>query len=110
MVIRFVAHSDFLFLNLSPKFAVYLEAGAGSRQGVILEDPAHVVEQAGDRQHDGGWTEATLPLQEELCVLVSLGGGTAEPVQRLGPVVNHSLPRQLYLAQHILGILVTRLR
>ena len=65
MVIRFVAHSDFLFLNLSPKFAVYLEAGAGSRQGVILEDPAHVVEQAGGRQHDGGRMEGVLPFEEE---------------------------------------------
>ena len=28
--------------------------------------------------------EATLPLQEELCVLVSLGGGTAEPQDDAG--------------------------
>ena len=50
--------------------------------------------------------EPTLPLQQELCVLVPLGGGTAEPDHWLGLVVSHSLPCQVQLAQHILGILV----
>ena len=68
-----------------------METGAGLGQGVILKDPAHVVEQAGGRQHDGGRTEVILVFQEELCILVSLGGGTAEPVHRLGLVVSHTL-------------------
>ena len=50
-----------------------MKAGAKSGQGVVFEDPAHVVEQAGGRQHDGGRTEVILVFQEELCVLVSLG-------------------------------------
>ena len=54
-----------------------METGAGLWQGVILKDPAHVVEQAGGRQHDGGRTEVVLPFQEELSVLVFLGGGAA---------------------------------
>ena len=77
---------------------------------MILEDPAHVVEQAGDRQHDGGWTEATLPLQEELCVLVSLGGGTAEPHHRRCLILLHTLSSQVQFTQHILGVLVACLR
>ena len=83
MVIRFVAHSDFLFLNFSPELAVDMDASARSGQRAILEDPAHVVEQAGGRQHNGGRTEVTLPFQEELSVLVSLGGGAAEDLLRL---------------------------
>ena len=105
-----VAHSNFLFLNFSPKFAVHLQAGAGPGQGVILEDSAHVVEQAGGRQHNGGRTEVTLPFQEELSVLVPLGGGAAEPDHRLSLVVSHALSCEVQLAQHILGILVARLR
>ena len=95
MVIRFVAHSDFLCLDFSSQFAAHLQAGAGLGQRVILEDPAHVVEQAGGRQHDGGRTEVVLPFQEELSVLVPLGGGAAEPDHRLGLVVSHSLPSQV---------------
>ena len=110
MVIRFVAHSDFLCLDFSSQFAVHLQASAGSGQRVILEDPAHVVEQVGDRQHDRGWTEVILPFQEELCVLVSLSGGTAEPVYRLGLVMSYSLPCQVQLAQHVLGVLISCLR
>lgn len=52
--------------------------------------------------------EVTLAFQEELSVLVSLGGGAAEPVHRLGLVVSHALSCQVQLAQHILGILVVR--
>ena len=53
--------------------------------------------------------EAVLVFQEELRVLVSLGGGAAEPVHRLSLVVSHSLSCQVQLAQHVLGILVARL-
>ena len=93
MVIRFVAHSEFLCLDFSSQFAVHLQAGAGSGQRVILEDPAHVVEQVSDRQHNRGWTEVILPFQEELRVLVPLGGGTAEPIHRLGEILLHTLSR-----------------
>ena len=95
MVIRLMAHGDLLLLDFSSKFAVDMEASARSGQRAILEDPAHVVEQAGGRQHGGGRTEVTLPFQEELSVLVSLGGRAAEPVHRLGLVGSHSMPRQV---------------
>ena len=44
VVVRFVAHSNLFCLNFSSKFAVDVEAGAGAGQGVILKDPAHVIE------------------------------------------------------------------
>ena len=107
MVIRLVAQGDFLLLDSPSEFAVHMETGAGLWQGVVLKDPAHVVEQAGGRQHDGGRTEVILVFQEELCILVSLGGGTAEPVHRLSLVTGCSLSCQVQLAQHVLGILIS---
>ena len=65
MVVRLVAHSDLLLLDLSSEFAVDMETGAGVGQSVVLKDPAHVVEQAGGRQHDGGRMEGVLPFEEE---------------------------------------------
>ena len=44
MVIWFMAQSDSLFPELLAALPVDVQAGAGSRQRVILEDPAHVVE------------------------------------------------------------------
>ena len=79
-------------------------------QRVILKDPAHVVEQAGDRQHDGGWAEIVSLLQEELSILISLGGGTTKPRYCLGLVLWKPLPGQVQLTQHVLGVLVVGLR
>ena len=110
MVVWLVAQRDPLFPELLVALSVDVQAGTGLGQRVVLKDPAHVVEQAGDRQHYGGRTDFILPLQEELGVLVSLGGGTAEPNHCLGLVVSHSLPCQVQLAQHVLGVLVARLR
>ena len=72
VVVRLMTHGDLLLLDFSSKFAVDMEASARSGQRAILKDPAHVVEQAGGRQHDGGRMEAVLVLQKELRVLVSL--------------------------------------
>ena len=72
-----------------------MKAGARSGQGVILKDSAHMVEQVGGRQHNGGRTEGILPFQEELSVLVPLGGGPSEPVRRLGLILLHTLPHQV---------------
>ena len=108
VVIRLVAQGYFLLLDFSSEFSVDMETGAGLGQGVILKDPAHVVEQASGRQHDGGRTEVTLPFQEELSVLVPLGGGAAEPVHRLDLILLHTLPHQVQLTKHVLGILVVR--
>ena len=103
MVVWLVAQRDPLFPELLVALSVDVQAGTGLGQRVVLKDPAHVVEQAGDRQHYGGRTDFILPLQEELGVLVSSN-------HCLGLVVSHSLPCQVQLAQHVLGVLVARLR
>ena len=57
LVVRLMTHGDLLLLDFSSEFSVDMKAGAGVVQGVVLKDPAHVVEQAGGRQHDGGRME-----------------------------------------------------
>ena len=95
MVVRLVAHSNFLFLNFSLEFFVDMKTGTRWGDGVVLKDPAHVVEQAGGRQHGGGWMEVTLAFQEELRVLVPLGSGASEPHHRLELILGHSLSSQV---------------
>ena len=48
MVVRLVAQSDPLFPELLAALLVDVQAGTGPGQRVVLKDPAHVVEQAGD--------------------------------------------------------------
>ena len=79
------------------------------RQGAVLKAPAHVVEQAGNCQHDRGRSNIIVPLQKELGVLISLSG-PAEPHYCLDLIRLNTLPSQIQLSQHILGILVSRLR
>ena len=96
MVIRLVAHSDLLLLDLPPEFSIHLPARRdGGRHGIVLEDPAHVVQQAGDCQHDGWRMEVTLTFQEEQSVLVPLNGGATEPHHCLGLILGHSLSSQV---------------
>lgn len=80
MVIRLVAHRNLLLLDLPPEFSIHLLARRDvGRHRVVLEDPAHVVEQLGDRQHYRGRVEIVPLLQKELSILISLDRGTAEP-------------------------------
>ena len=110
MVIRFVAHSNLLLLDLPPELSIHLLTyWGGGRHGVVLKDPAHVVEQAGNCQHDRGRSNIIVPLQKELGVLISLSG-PAEPHYCLDLIRLNTLPSQIQLSQHILGILVSRLR
>ena len=110
MVIRLVAHRNLLLLDLPPELSIHLLARRdGGWHGVVLEDPAHVIEQPGDRQHHRGRVEIVSLLQEELSILISLGGGAAEPHHCLGLIPWLPLSRQAQLSQHVLSVLVSRL-
>ena len=75
MIIRLVAHGDLLLLDLPPELSIHLLTyWGGGRHGVVLKDPAHVIEQPRDRQHHRGRAEIVSLLQEELSILISLGG------------------------------------
>ena len=87
MVIRLVAHSDLLLLDLPPELSIrLLTYWDGGRHGVVLKDPAHVVEHLSDRQHHRGRAEIVSLLQEELSILISLDRRTAKPHHCLGMI------------------------
>ena len=54
MVVRLVAEGDALLPQLRQPLAVDLDTGGSGSRGVVTEDIAHVVEQPGGGQQDGG--------------------------------------------------------
>ena len=110
MVIRLVAHGDLLLTDLLAQFAVRsVAAQRAGRNGVVLKDPAHVVEQFGGREEYIGTVIIIEVVQKELGVLISLGCGFPEPAMRLLPVLGHILAGEVQLAQGVLRILVALL-
>ena len=63
------------------------------RHGIVPEDPAHVMEQLGCRQHDGRITELVKAVKEELSIRIALGSGAGEPIPGLLPILFH-IPAQ----------------
>lgn len=75
VVVRFVARCDFLFPDSCHELSVNLDAAVDGRRGcLLLEGPAHVVEEACGGQHDRRWLQTTPMVWEELSVVVALGG------------------------------------
>ena len=73
MIIRLVAHGDFLLTDLLEQFAIHsLTARRAGRNGVVLKDPAHVVEQFSGREEYIRAAVIIDVIQEELGVLISL--------------------------------------
>lgn len=75
VVIRFVARCDFLFPDPCHELSVNLDAAVDGRgRCLILDDPAHVVEETCGGQHDRGWLQTVPAIQEELSVSITLSG------------------------------------
>ena len=73
MIIRLVAQGDLLLTDLLEQFTVRsLTARRARRNGVVLKNPAHVVEQPGSREEHIGIAVVIDVIQEELGILVSL--------------------------------------
>ena len=62
-------------------------------EAMVPEDPAHVMEQFGCRQHDGRISELVKAVEEELGVFIALGSGAGEPIPGLLPILFH-IPAQ----------------
>lgn len=73
------------------------------RHRIVPEDPAHVVEQLGCRQHHGRITELVEAVEEELSVLVALGCGAGEPLSGLLPILPNIPAQEIQLSQCVLG-------
>ena len=105
MVGWLVPQGHALLLQLFQPLAVDLDsAGAGLRDGVVPEDPAHVVEQPGHCQHRRGRTVFLQVVQKVLCILIALLGGLGQPICGFLLVVGNLLTSKVQLAQHILGV------
>ena len=73
VIIRLMPHSDTLLLQLLPVLSIRLLTGRrAGRDGVVLEDPAHVMEQFCDGKEHIGPVAIVEVIQKELGVLVSL--------------------------------------
>ena len=91
-----------LFHEFRQPFAVDLDtAGVGLRQGVFLEDPAHVMEQTGGAQEYIGRSAAVLLPEERAGVGVALLGGLGQPVDTHRFVVLYTLAHEVQLAQQM---------
>ena len=105
MVIRLVALSDLLLPQLSEPLAVDLDAaGAGLGQGVVLEHPAHVVEEPRHRQHHIGRALFLPVIQKVPGIFVPLLRRPGQPLS--GPLLipGYFLSCKVQLAQQVLGI------
>ena len=101
-----VVEGDLLLTNLPEQFAVRsVAARRAGRNGVVLKDPAHVVEQFCGREQHIGTVVVMEVIQEKLCVLISLGCGFPEPAVRLLSILSHIFSGEVQLAQGVLGIL-----
>ena len=73
MVIRLVAHGDLLLADLLEQFTVYsVTARRAGRNGVVLKNPAHVVEELGGREEHIRAAVIIEVVQEKLGILISL--------------------------------------
>ena len=80
MVVRPVAHGDFLLPDFPPEFAVHrYPHPCGGWLALFLEDAAHVVEERGGGGEDG----AVHPVQKKPGVLISLFRRELQPMDSL---------------------------
>ena len=109
MVVRFMTQGHALLLQLFQPLAVDLDStGPGLGDGVVPEDPAHVMEQPGHCQHRRGRTVFLQMVQKVLCILIALLGGLGQPICGFLLVAGNLLTSKVQLAQHILGVGVPR--
>ena len=94
MVVRFVAHGDFLRLNFPSELLVRKANGPRSQVRLLLpEDPGYVVEEPNHAGGQGRPVEFVNVLLNISRLLVPLGGGLGEPLLRGLLVLWGALPQ-----------------
>ena len=100
MIIRLAAHGHPLFRQPLAPFGINANpCRIARRHGIVPEDPAHVMEQLGCRQHDGRISELVKAVKEELGIRIALGSGAGEPIPGLLPILFHIPAQEIQLAQ-----------
>lgn len=111
MVIRLMAHGDFLFLDSPPELPVcHGNTASGHPRFLLLEDPGHVVQEPGGAGKHRWTVEIVHVVKEVLGVLIALGGGQREPADGGIPVMRNLFAQKIELAQRILRIRIPLLR
>ena len=105
VIILLVAMGEALLSQLFTKFTVGMdESRAALRQGVILKDICHVMEQPCHRKEYLRRCRSTLPFQKALCVAVPLFRCHGQPLDALLFVSVDHLPLEQQLPQQILSM------
>ena len=112
MIIRLVTEGDALLPQLSQPLAVDLDAVGSGGRGVVPKDIAHVVEQPGGGQQDGGRLlfAALHAFHEKFRVGVAVIPRRREPFVGGVHVFGNTLAHEGQLSQQILRIGVSIVR
>ena len=102
VIIRLVAHSDFLFHELPEPFAVNDQAGWRRWRRGVPDDLCHVAEKPGGAEQDRWITILLHVIKEKLRVLVALGSRQSQPLNSRFPVLFYLIAQQIQLAQDVL--------
>ena len=103
MIVLLVAVGKAFLPQLFTEFTVGMdEPRAALRQGVVLEDICHVMEQPRHRKEHLRRCQSTLPFQKTLCVAVSLLRRQGQPLDALLFVALDYLSLNQQLSQQIL--------
>ena len=106
VIIRLVAHSDLLLLNLAKPFAVNVVNVYPRRRWrrSLPDNLGHCTEQMDSAEQGRRIMLRLHVVEEELCVLMPLACGLGEPVLCCGIVLLHILSQKMQLAQEVLGL------
>ena len=92
VIVRFVAHSDFLFPDLLPQLAVHKRNPTTRRWGLFLKNTSHVMEEPGGAGEEG--QSIIHVVQKILGVLIALRCRQREPTGGGISVLGNILPQQ----------------
>lgn len=110
MIVLFVSMDETFLPQLLTALAVDVgEPRAALRQGVVLEDICHVMEQPRHRKKYLRRCRSTLPFQKAPCVAVSLLRSPGQPLDALLLVLVDDLALKQQLPQQILRMGIPRL-
>ena len=112
MIIRLVTEGDALLPQLRQPLAVDLDTGGSGSRGVVPKDIAHVVEQPGGGQQDGGRLlfAALHAFHEKFCIAVAVIPRRRKPFVGGVRVLGNALAHEGQLSQEVLCVGVSIVR
>ena len=81
MIVWLMAHSNLLFLNLSPELAVHKIAPRKNRERLLLKNPAHMMQEPGGAGRQGRPPEVIQVAEKVLRIFITLLCRQREPME-----------------------------